>query len=119
MHTAQVKRLPVVDREGRLLGIISRSDLLKVFNRPDQAIRREILDEVIVGEFMLDPDRFFIQVHQGVAVLEGRVEQRSLLPWLVRAVRGVEGVVRVEDRLAYDIDDIDVGGLMASPWMRL
>jgi osmotically-inducible protein OsmY len=92
---------------------------LKVFNRPDQAIRREIMDEVIVGEFMLDPDRFFIQVHQGVAVLEGRVEQRSLLPWLVRAVRGVEGVVRVEDRLAYDIDDIDVFRVMASPWMRL
>ena len=100
MHTAQVKRLPVLGEGGRLVGIVSRSDLLKVFNRPDEAIRREIIDEVIVGEFMMDPDRFFIQVHEGVAVLEGRVEQRSLLPLLVRAVRGVEGVVRVEDRLA-------------------
>jgi CBS domain-containing protein len=119
MHTANMKRLPVVDREGRLLGIISRGDLLKVFNRPDEAIRREIIDDVIVGEFMMDPDRFFIQAHQGVAVLEGRVEQRSLLPWLVRAVRGVEGVVRVEDRLAYDIDDRDADWVMASPWMHL
>jgi hypothetical protein len=54
-----------------------------------------------------------------VAVLEGRAERRSLLPWLVRAVRGVEGVVRVEDRLAYDIDDRGAGLVMTSPWMRL
>jgi CBS-domain-containing membrane protein len=120
LHTANVKRLPVVDERGRLLGIISRSDLLKVFNRPDQAIRREILDEVIVGQFMMDPDRFFIQVHEGVAILEGRVEQRSLIPWLVRAILGVEGVVQVEDRLTYDIDDRDAGDwVMASPWMHL
>jgi CBS domain-containing protein len=118
MHTAQVKRLPVVDNRGRLVGIISRSDLLKVFNRPDQAIRREIIDEVIVGEFLMDPDRFFIQVHQGVAVLEGRVERRSLLPLLIRAVHGVEGVVRVEDRLAYDIDDRDADWVLVSPWMH-
>jgi CBS domain-containing protein len=119
MHTARVKRLPVIAQGGRLVGIISRGDLLKVFNRPDQAIRREIRDEVIVGEFMMDPDRFFIQVHDGVVILEGRVERRSLLPWVVRAVYGVEGVVRVEDRLSYDLDDIDTGPLMAYPWMRL
>jgi CBS-domain-containing membrane protein len=119
MHTANVKRLPVVDRRGELVGIISRSDLLTVFNRPDEAIRREIIDEVIVGEFMMDPDRFFIQVHEGVAVLEGRVERRSLLPLLVRAVRSVEGVVQVEDRLAYDIDDRDGEWVKVSPWMHL
>ena len=99
--------------------IISRSDLLTVFNRPDEAIRREIIEEVIVGEFMMDPDRFFIQVHEGVAVLEGRVERRSLLPLLVRAVRSVEGVVQVEDRLAYDIDDRDGEWVKVSPWMHL
>jgi CBS-domain-containing membrane protein len=119
MHTANVKRLPVVDNRGRLVGIISRSDLLKVFNRPDEAIRREIIDEVIVGEFMMDPDRFFIQVHQGVVVLEGKVERRSILPLLVRAVRSVEGVVQVEDRLAYDIDDRDGEWVKVSPWMHL
>ena len=119
MHTANIKRLPVLGEGGRLVGIVSRSDLLKVFNRPDQAIRREILDDVIVGEFMMDPDRFFIQVHEGVAVLEGRVERRSLLPLLIRAVHCVEGVVRVEDRLAYDIDDRDADPVMVSPWMHL
>jgi CBS domain-containing protein len=119
MHTAKIKRLPVIGEGGRLLGIISRGDLLKVFNRPDQDIRREILDEVVVGEFSMDPDRFFVQVHEGVVVLEGRVERRSILPLLVRAVRGVEGVVQVEDRLAFDINDRDADWVMVSPWMHL
>jgi CBS-domain-containing membrane protein len=117
LHTAGVKRLPVVDERGRLVGILSRGDLLKVFSRSDEDIRREILDEVIVGEFMMDPDRFFIQVHDGEVVLEGRVERLSVLPWVLRAVHGVEGVVRVENRLAYDLDDLDVGRLMTYPWV--
>jgi CBS domain-containing protein len=107
MHRANIKRLPVIGEGGRLVGIVSRSDLLKVFNRPDRSIRCEIMDDVIVGEFMMDPSRFFIHVDDGVVVLQGRVERRSLLPYLVRAVHGVEGVVRVEDRLAYDIDDVE------------
>jgi CBS domain-containing protein len=107
MHTAKVKRLPVLGAGGRLVGIISRADLLKVFNRPDRAIRREIMDEVIVGEFLMDPNRFFIHVDDGVVVLQGRVERRSLLPYLVRAVHSVEGVVRVQNRLAFDIDDVE------------
>jgi CBS domain-containing protein len=107
MHTAKVKRLPVVGEGGRLVGIISRADLLKVFNRADRAIRREIMDEVIVGEFLMNPSRFFIHVDDGVVVLQGRVERRSLVPYLVRAVHGVEGVVRVQNRLTYDIDDVE------------
>ena len=117
MHTAKVKRLPVVDRTGRLVGIISRSDLLKVFDRSDQDIRREIVEDVIVGEFMMAPSRFFIDVTDGVVVLQGRVERRSLLPYLVRAVQGVEGVVRVENRLTYDLDQ-DAGRMMTYPWVR-
>jgi len=107
MHAAGVKRLPVVDEQGGLVGIVSRGDLLKVFNRTDQAIRREIMDDVIVGEFTMDPNRFFIHVDDGVVVLQGRVERHSLLPYLLRAVHGVEGVVRVENRLSFDIDDVD------------
>ena len=119
MHSAKTKRLPVVAEGGRLVGIVSRGDLLKVFDRPDQDIRRELADEVIVGEFMMDPDRFFIHVDDGVVGLQGQVERRSMLPYLVRAVHGVEGVVRVENRLAYDVDDRDLSRPMAYPWMRL
>ena len=91
MHTAGVKRLPVVDQAGRLVGIVSRADLLKVFTRPDEAIWREIMDDVIVGDFMMDPSRFFIDVVDGVVVLQGRVERSRLIPFLVRAVHSVEG----------------------------
>jgi CBS domain-containing protein len=117
MHTAKVKRLPVVDRSGQLLGIVSRSDLLKVFDRSDQDIRREIIEDVIVGEFMMAPSRFFLHVTDGVVVLQGRVERRSLLPYVVRAVQGVEGVVRVENRLSYDLDP-DADRVMTYPWIR-
>jgi CBS domain-containing protein len=118
MHTAGVKRLPVVDETGRLVGIVSRADLLKVFTRPDNAIRREIMEDVIVGDFMMAPSRFFIHVDDGVVVLQGRVERRSLIPYLVRTVHGVEGVVRVEDRLTFDVDDHDPGMAIAYPWVH-
>jgi len=86
-----------------------------VFNRPDEDIRREIVDQVLVRGFMFDPSRFRITVHDGVVVLEGPVGRLSLRPWVVRAA--VEGVVRVKNRLAYDVDDLDVGPLLPYPWV--
>jgi CBS domain-containing protein len=49
MYDREVKRLPVVDRAGRLAGIISRSDVLAVFDRTDAEIREEIMSQVIMG----------------------------------------------------------------------
>jgi CBS domain-containing protein len=118
LHTAGIQRLPVVDEKDRLVGIVSRADLLRGFTRPDQAIEREILDDVIAAEFMMAPSRFFIHVDDGVVVLQGRAERRSLIPYLVRAVNDVEGVVRVEDRLTFDLDDSDTGTTMASSRIR-
>ena len=119
MHTAGVKRLPVVNDAGRLVGIVSRADLLKVFVRTDEAIWREIMDDVIVRDFMLDPSRFFIDVVDGVVVLQGRIERSRLIPLLIRAVHAVEGVLGVEDRLTADVDDRDDADLaLAYPRMR-
>ena len=118
MHTARVKRLPVVDERGQLLGIVSRADLLKVFTRPDDAIRSEIINDVIVGDFMMSASRFLIQVDDGVVVLEGRSELSSLIPYLLRAIHHVEGVVRVENRLSFDVDDLNPGMPMTYPFMR-
>jgi CBS domain-containing protein len=105
LHEAGVQRLPVVDETDRLVGIVSRADLLTVFTRPDQAIESEIMDEIIADDFGMAPSRFFIQVDGGVVVLQGKAERRSLIPHLVRAVHGVEGVVRVRNRLTFDLDD--------------
>ena len=117
MHTAGVKRLPVVDEAGWLVGIVSRADLLKVFTRSDQAIWRDIMDDVIAGDFMMDPSRFFIDVVDGRVVLQGRVERSRLIPYLVRAVHAVEGVIGVEDRLTFDVDD-DPALPLTYPFMR-
>jgi CBS-domain-containing membrane protein len=117
MHTARVKRLPVVDERGQLLGIVSRADLLQVFARPDELIRREVVDQVILRDFMMDTSRFFVRVQDGVVVVEGAVERRTLVPFVLRAVQGVEGVVRVENRLTYDLDDRGRDVLM-TPWLR-
>jgi len=101
----QIKRLPVTDPAGRLIGIVSHSDVLKVFLRPDVEIRRELVDHVIHDDPLLSSERLQVTVRDGVALLEGTCERRSLIPMLVRAVAGVEGVVRVENRVGFDVDD--------------
>jgi CBS-domain-containing membrane protein len=117
MHAAGVKRLPVIDPlTGMLVGIVTRGDLLRVFIRPDDEIRREIVDQVILREFMIDPATYVVQVADGVVSLQGTCERRSLIPLLVRAIHGVEGVVRVDNRLGYDLDDRDL--TMPGPWLR-
>ena len=106
LHAAGVKRLPVVDAVGRLVGIISRVDLLKMFLRSDEALHREIVEDIILGDLLMGPNRFDVHVEDGVVVLQGCCERRSLIPTVVRAVADVEGVVRVENRLGYDVDDL-------------
>jgi CBS-domain-containing membrane protein len=105
LHAAGVKRLPVVDAVGRLVGIVSRVDLLKMFLRSDDELRQEIVEDIIFGALLMGPNRFDVHVEDGVVVLQGRCERRSLIPMVVRAVADVEGVVRVENRLGYDVDD--------------
>jgi CBS domain-containing protein len=100
-----IRRMPVVDPGGRLVGIVSHSDVLKVFLRADAEIRSEIVDQVIVGGRLPDHEHIQVRVRDGVVVLEGECERRTLIPILTRAVAGVEGVVRVENRLGFRVDD--------------
>jgi CBS-domain-containing membrane protein len=62
MYDRRVKRLPVTDENGHLVGIISRAGVLSVFDRTDQDIRKEITDDVILGEFMAAPLVFQVSV---------------------------------------------------------
>ncbi|MEV6164923.1 CBS domain-containing protein [Streptomyces sp. NPDC052052] len=93
MARRKVKRLPVVNGLGMLEGVVSRSDLLKVFLRPDDELCEEIRSAV-VAEFP-DTERVEFSVLEGVVTLRGPLRNHSLLPLLVRAVRAVEGVVDV------------------------
>ncbi len=111
MYSLRLKRLPVIDDAGRLVGIVSRTDLLAVFDRPDEQIRAEILDEVILREFLEDPRQFVVTVKSGVVTLEGSPETAALGHKIVRRVRHVRGVVAVRDRLSYP----DTAPVIAGP----
>jgi CBS-domain-containing membrane protein len=103
MYSCRVKRLPVVDAQNHLVGIVSRADVLTVYSRPDSGIEQEIR-EVILNRFLTDPDRFTFTVKNGIVTLEGRPETAESGQAIVSAVWRVEGVVSVRDRLAYPLD---------------
>ncbi|MEU3741446.1 CBS domain-containing protein [Streptomyces sp. NPDC032198] len=100
MARAKVKRLPVVDDTGRLEGVVSRGDLLKVFLRDDEEVAEEVRREVVSYLFpaLFPPVR--VRVKDGVVTLAGRVRDTSLVPVAARLVRAIEGVVDVRCELA-------------------
>ena len=110
MYDRRVKRLPVTDANGHLVGIISRADVLSVFDRTDAAIRGEIA-EVMLNEFLVDPKAFNVTVQDGVVTLQGSPETAALGHHIVGKVRHVQGVVAVRDRLSYP----DVHPIVAGP----
>ncbi|MFF0521704.1 CBS domain-containing protein [Actinomadura nitritigenes] len=99
------KRLPVVDADGRPVGIVSRADLLSVFLRTDAEIRDEVIHEIVIQSLWLDPAEVEVDVRDGVVALRGRVPVASLVPIAERLTASVDGVVRVINGLDYDEDD--------------
>ena len=108
MHTKAVKRLAVVDSEGRLGGIVSRVDLLKAFLRSDESIRREVAEDLLKKMLWIDHRRVAVEVQGGVVRLAGELETKSLVELVGRLAEVVEGVVGVDNRLAYRLDDSHV-----------
>ena len=105
MHDGGFRSLPVVDRSGVVIGIVSRRDLLRAFLRPDRDIQEEIEDEVVRDAMWIEPDSVVVRVRGGVVTLHGRLERSSLIPILVGLVQGVDGVVDVVSRLTAEFDD--------------
>jgi CBS domain-containing protein len=101
MYDRRVKRLPVIGADGTLIGILTRSDVLSVYNRPDAEIEREIAQELIPGSFSGDPARFTVMVKDGIVTIEGAPGTTAAGHDLIAAARHVEGVVAVRDRLSY------------------
>ena len=108
MDRHQVKRLPVVDETDKLVGIVSRSDLLRVFLRNDRAIRGEITTEVLRRTMLIDPATVSVDVADGVVTLRGRLECKSMIPIVERLCRSVDGVVALYSRLTFAFDDTHV-----------
>ena len=104
MNTHHVRRLPVVDSNGKLVGIVTRRDVLSIFLRPDADIIhdvRQVLEELP----LTNPADVTVTVHHGVVTLTGAIESasqryRDLIPIALRLASDVDGVVDVVNELS-------------------
>jgi CBS domain-containing protein len=113
-----VKRLPVVDEDGQILGIVSRRDVLRPYLRSDEDIRREVEEDLILKMMWIEPGTVTATVSRGVVHLERTVDLNSSRDILEELVRRVAGVVGVENELGYRSDDrkIATGPLPEPRW---
>ncbi|MFE7901010.1 CBS domain-containing protein [Streptomyces sp. NPDC057424] len=105
MERRGVERLPVVDEEDRLIGIVTRRDLLRIFLRTDDDLRRRVTEDILVSDLRLPSEAVTVSVRDGVVTLDGRVELRSQVPEAVHSVWRLEGVVGVVNGLTFRLDD--------------
>lgn len=107
MTSHHIRRLPVVGKDGRLIGIVTRRDLLSVFLRPDDEIAehvRELLDDLLPA----DPGSVTATVRDGVVILTGHPEapqDRELIAVMIRLIWDVDGVIDVLNRLGEQAGD--------------
>ena len=104
MYDRKVKRIPVIAQDGRLVGIISRTDVLAVFDRTDAEIREEIMTQVIAGRS--EPSYYSVIVKDGVVTLQGNPETAAIGRDLISRSRHVQGVVAVLDRLGHPVEPV-------------
>jgi CBS domain-containing protein len=105
LESERVKRMPVVDDAGRLLGIVSRRDLLRMHTRPDRDIRADVVEQVLRHTLWVDPAAVTVDVDRGSVTLAGRLDNRSLAGLAVELAAEVPGVVSVVDNLTWAFDD--------------
>jgi CBS domain-containing protein len=108
MEDEHIKRLPVLDEMGRLIGIVSRRDLLKMYLRPDHEVRDEVIEGVLRTLLSIDPLTVQVEVVDGVVTLIGEVDRKSTAQIAAHVTKRVPGVVQVVDRLAWNYDDTTV-----------
>ncbi|MFF0428137.1 CBS domain-containing protein [Streptomyces sp. NPDC004520] len=102
MDRQGVKRLPVVDEEGAVVGVLSRSDLLQLFLRRDRAIQEEIVEDVLTHTLRLPASAVNVEVADGLVTLSGVLPRCGMGPVVMRLCGSVDGVAGVVDRLRYD-----------------
>jgi CBS domain-containing protein len=103
-----VNRLPVVS-DGRLVGILTRADLVRAYIRRDDETLQTIRDEVLHDTMWMSPDDLEVDVTDGLVRLAGTVDRRSTATILVKLIGLVDGADRVESHLTWDLDDTRLG----------
>jgi CBS domain-containing protein len=114
MYLRRVKHLPVVDEAGKLTGIVSRTDLLAVYDRTDFEIGEDIRRDIFSTETPADPGTFDVSVTSGIATLTGRPRTCAQGHDIVKRARHVQGVVAVRDRFDYPPAGPDPFDVLAS-----
>lgn len=99
LHRHGVRQPRVVDDAGRRMGIVSRGDLLKVFLREDDGIRREATEEILGKPDEPATSEVRMEAIDGIVRLDGYMERQSDLDTVVALVRAVDGVVAVDSRV--------------------
>lgn len=115
MKKAGIKRIPVVGEGGELIGLVSRSDILRAFARSDGDIVAEIREHVMRKVLWIDPKLVDIVCEDGNVVLTGNLETRSDATLLVELTGRLDGVVSVNDRLTWTVDNTKVEMISPRP----
>ncbi len=101
MLEESINRLPVIDADNRLIGLVSRGDLVRAFARPDTEIQHEIEEDVIRRALWLDPSTVQVTVENGLVTLAGEVSSAAEAELLPTFTRKVPGVVEVSSTLTH------------------
>jgi CBS domain-containing protein len=115
MHERHVKRLPVLDESGAIIGVVSRVDLLADYLRDDAEILEDVRT-ILYRELLIEQHAVTASVDQGVVRLEGQLERRTMVPSIWDRVRAVEGVVGIDERLTWQLDDTIIP-VSPVPWV--
>lgn len=105
MRKRNVRRLIVTDDTGRVLAVVSRADLMGLYTRGDDVLRREVTEQVLRKTLWVGPSQVRADVEAGVVTLTGEVGRRSTAEIAARLTAGVPGVSHVVDNIAYGFDD--------------
>ena len=106
MVVQDVKRLPVVDESGVLVGILSRLDVVAVFTRPDDIIEDEIREDLLRRVLFVDPDELHVNVANGVVTFEGEIGTSNEARLIEELASRLDGVMRVDNKLSWRVDDL-------------
>jgi CBS domain-containing protein len=107
MYVRRVKRLPVIDEDNRLAGIVSRADVLSVYGRADAEIGEEIRNDIATCEYTADVERFDVAVTDGVVTLSGQVPSAYDAMLVYRAAQQTPGVREISDKLEFVVPNAD------------